>query len=149
MGLWHINGSPNLGQKTRPYSNQQKMWICKIVSFAVPADNRIKLKESEKKDEYLDLAREIKKTMEHEGVNYTSSDCCFWYSHLRIIKGIGELIGGRTSGGYPDYNIIESGQNIEKSPGDLRRLPVTQTPVKDHQLTLMWKTQGVNNNKIG
>ena len=29
-----------------------------------------------------------------------------------------------------------NGQNTEKSPGDLR-LAVTQTPVKDHQLTLM------------
>ena len=28
---------------------------CKIVDFAVPADHRIKLKESEKKDLYLDL----------------------------------------------------------------------------------------------
>ena len=39
----------------------KKMRICKIVDFAVPADHRIKLKESEKKDKYLDLAREIKK----------------------------------------------------------------------------------------
>ena len=34
--------------------------ICKIVDFAVPADHRIKLKECEKKDKYLDLARELK-----------------------------------------------------------------------------------------
>ena len=34
---------------------------CKIVDFAVLADHRIKLKESEKKDKYLDLARELKK----------------------------------------------------------------------------------------
>ena len=34
---------------------------CKIVDFAVPADHRINLKESEKKDKYLDLARELKK----------------------------------------------------------------------------------------
>ena len=27
--------------------------------------------------------------------------------------------------------IVEDGQNIEKNPGDLRRLEVTQTPVKD------------------
>ena len=32
-----------------------------IVDFDVPADHRIKLKESEKKYEYLDLARELKK----------------------------------------------------------------------------------------
>ena len=40
-------------------------------------------------------------------------------------------------GNHPNYNIIENGQNTEKSPGDLRRLAVTQTSVKDHQLTLM------------
>ena len=59
MWLWYTNGSPNLGQKTRPYNNEQK--ICKIVDFAVPADNRIKLNEWEKRDKYLDLAKELKK----------------------------------------------------------------------------------------
>ena len=50
---------------------------CKIVDFSVPADHRIKLKECEKKDKYLDLARELKKkTMEHAGDNYTN---CNWY----------------------------------------------------------------------
>ena len=61
MGLWHTNGSPNLGQRTRPYNNQQKKRICKIVDFAVPADHRIKLKECEKKNKYFNLARELKK----------------------------------------------------------------------------------------
>ena len=32
------------------------------MDFAVPADRRVKLKESEKKDKYLDLARELEKT---------------------------------------------------------------------------------------
>ena len=35
----------------------------KIVDFAVTAEHRIKLKESEKKDKYLDLARELKKLL--------------------------------------------------------------------------------------
>ena len=43
----------------------------------------------------------------------------------------------RTSGDNQSYSIVENGQNTEKSPGDLRRLAVTQTPVKDHQLTLV------------
>ena len=60
MGLEHTNGSPNPGQKTRPYDNQQKR-ICKIADSAVPADHRINLKESETKDKYLDLVRELKK----------------------------------------------------------------------------------------
>ena len=37
------------------------MRTCKIVDFAVPSDHRIKLKESEKRDKYLDLARQLKK----------------------------------------------------------------------------------------
>ena len=43
------------------YNDNDKKWICKIVNFAVTADHRIKLKECEKKDKYLDLARELKK----------------------------------------------------------------------------------------
>ena len=61
--------------------NKKKMRTCKIVDFAVLADHRIKLKECEMKDKYLDLARELKKTMEHEGDDYTNCDWCFWYSN--------------------------------------------------------------------
>ena len=75
MGLWHTDGSPNLGQKTRPNYNQQKNRNCKIVDLAVPADHIRKLKECEKKDKYLDLA------MEREGDNYTNCDWCFLYSN--------------------------------------------------------------------
>ena len=110
---------------------------CKIVDFAVPADHRIKLKECEKKDKYFDLARGLKKTMEHEGGNCTNRDWCLWYSNQRIVKGTGGLGCWRTSGGHPNYSIIENAQNTEKSPVDLRRLTVTQTPVKSHQLKLM------------
>ena len=39
----------------------KKKRTCKTVDFAVPADHRIKLKECEKKDKYLDFARELKK----------------------------------------------------------------------------------------
>ena len=39
----------------------KNMRTCKIVDFAVSADHRTKLKECEKKDKYLDLARELKK----------------------------------------------------------------------------------------
>ena len=40
----------------------------------------------------------------------------------RIIKGTEGLGSWRTSGDHPNFSIIENGQNIEKSPGDLRRL---------------------------
>ena len=39
-----------------------------------------------------------------------------------------------TSGEHPNYSIVEIGQNTEKSPGDLRKLAVTQTPINDNQL---------------
>ena len=54
----------------------KKLRICKIVDFAVPADHRINLKESEKKDKYLDLAREIKKAVEHESNDFANCDWC-------------------------------------------------------------------------
>ena len=55
---------------------KKKKRNCKIVDFAVPADHRIKLKECEKKDKYLDLAKELKKTAGHAGDNYTN---CNWF----------------------------------------------------------------------
>ena len=58
---------------TRPSDSQQKKRTCWIVDFAVPADhNRVKVKKSEKWDKYLDLARELKKTVEHEIDDYTN-----------------------------------------------------------------------------
>ena len=40
---------------------------------------------------------------------------------------------------HPDYSIVEIGLDTEKSPRGLKRLAVTQTLVKDHQLTLVGK----------
>ena len=36
------------------------------MNFAIPADNRVNLKENEKRDKNVDLARELKKTMDFE-----------------------------------------------------------------------------------
>ena len=41
------------------------------------------------------------------------------------------------TGDYPNYSIVEIGQNTEENPGDLMRLTITQTPVRIHQLTLV------------
>ena len=76
--LWDFNiQTDHLIPERRPdliITNKKKR-TCTIVNFAVPADHRIKLKECEKKDKYLDLARELKKTVEHAGDNYTN---CNW-----------------------------------------------------------------------
>ena len=76
--------------------------------------------------------------MGHESDNYTNCDWCFWYSHQSIIKGTGGLGSLRKSGDHPNYNIIENGQNTEKSPGDLRRLTITQTPVENCTIAMIW-----------
>ena len=39
-------------------------------------------------------------------------------------------------GDYPNDSIIKNGQNPETSPGDLKRLAVTQTPVKNQDMSL-------------
>ena len=54
-----------------------------------------------------------------------------------MTKVTGGLGSWQTSRDHPNYSIIENGQNTEKSPEDLRRLAVTQTPVKDHQMSLV------------
>ena len=57
-----------------------------------------------------------------------------------LVKGTGRLGNRRTIRDHPDNCIIKIGQNTEKSPGNLRSLAVTQTPVGNHQLTLVGKT---------
>ena len=57
-------------------NNKKKKRICKIDDFAVPVDHRINLKEREKKDKYHDLARELKKGVEHESNDCTNCDWC-------------------------------------------------------------------------
>ena len=58
---------------------------------------------------------------------------CNWrtrYSHQRIDTEPGELANKQTSGDHTNYSIVEIGQNTQKSPGDLRRIFLTQTLVE-------------------
>ena len=57
-----------------------------------------------------------------------------------IDRGAERLENKRMIGDNPNYSFIKIGQNTEKSPGDLRKLAVTQTPVRKHPLTLVFKT---------
>ena len=54
-----------------------------------------------------------------------------------MMEGTGKVGNNRTSGDHPNCCIIENNQNTEESPRDLRRQAVTQTPMKDHRLTLV------------
>ena len=89
----------------------KKKRTCCIVDFAIPADLSMKLKESEKKDKYLDIAKEIKKTMEHESNCDTSCDWHARYSNQRIDKGIGGLRNEKTGRDHPN-DSIKIGPNI-------------------------------------
>ena len=50
-------------EKKKKKRKKEKKRTCRIADFTVPADQRVKLKENEKKDKYLDLARELKKKL--------------------------------------------------------------------------------------
>ena len=91
------------------------------------------------------VARELNKVMEHESNSDTNHYLC---TRFRIGTGIGGHSNKRTSEEHPNYSIVKIGHNTEKSPGDLRRLVVTQTPVRNHQLMLVWKIlKEVGNNE--
>ena len=76
--------------------NKKKKRICKIVDFAVPADHRIKLKECEKKDKYLDLARELKKLWNMKVSIVPIVIDCFGTVTEGLLKGLEDLeVGGR------------------------------------------------------
>ena len=134
LRFWDTNGSLNLSQVTRSSDSQQKN--SRIVGFVVPAHLRVKLKESKKREKKFDLARELK--------NYGTWKWRWYqlyrYGHQRIDTGTSGFGNKRTSGNNQNYSIVDYGQNTKKSPGDFRRLAITQTPVESHQRILVWKT---------
>ena len=135
--LWDFNiQTDHLIPTRRPdliIINKRKR-ICKIVDFAVPADHRIHLKESEKKDKYLDLPRELKNLGNMKVTIVPIVIGALGTVTKGLSKGREDLEVG---GDYPNDSIADDGQNTETSPGDLRRLAVTQTPVKNHQVIPM------------
>ena len=72
--------------------------------------------------------------MEYEDDSYIN---CNWSARDNP-QSLG--IENRTSRDYSNNNFVKIGQHTVKSPGDLRRLAVWQTPVKDHLLKLMENT---------
>ena len=104
---------------------------CKIVDFAVPADHRIKLKKCEKKDKYLDFARELKK---------------LWNMKVTIIPIVIGAFGTITEGLLKGLEDLEVGGRVEtiqtrallRTARILRR--VLETWAGLLSLKLQWKT---------
>ena len=94
--LWDFNiQTDHLIPARRPdliIINKRKR-ICKIVDFAVPVEHRINLKENEKKDKYLDLARELKKLW---NMKVTIVPIALGTVTKGLLKGLEDLeVGGR------------------------------------------------------
>ena len=84
--------------------------------------------------------------MKHEGDGDSNCVLCIWNDPKTVKKKTREIGNQEENRNQPDNWIVEIGKNTEKSHGDLRRLVVTQTPVKDHQLKLVGKLNNNNNN---
>ena len=105
------------------------------MDFAAPVDNRVKIKENKKRGNYVNLAWEIRKlwNMKVKVIAIVINALGVNLKHLE--RGLEELEIGRRI-----ETSLKIGQNNENSPGDLRRLAITQSPVKKHHLTMLWKT---------
>ena len=136
--LWDFNIQTNhLIPARRPdliiINKKKKKRTYKIVDFAVPADHRIKLLECEKKDEYLDLARELKK---------------LWNMQVTIIPIVIGTFGTITKGLLKGLEESEFGGQVEtiqttallKTARILRRVLETWGDLLSHRL--QWKTIG-------
>ena len=132
--LWDFNiQTDHLIPARRPdiIINKKKKRICKIVDFAVPADYRINLKESEKKDKYRDLARELKK---------------LWNMKITIVPIVIGALGTITKGLLKGLEDLEVGARVEtiqttaclRTARILRRVLETWGDLLS--LKLQWKT---------
>ena len=81
-----------------------------------------------------------KKAVEHEGNGDTNCNLHACYGLQKLGRGTERIGNQRTNWEQPKYRIVEIGQHTEMSPGDLRRYAAIQTPMKDHQLTMVWIT---------
>ena len=63
LGEWDAQSSRRFLRYKRTTwmsESQQRKRTCQIVDFAIQMDYRVKIKESRKRDRFLDLARELK-----------------------------------------------------------------------------------------
>ena len=92
------------------------------MNFVVPVDHRVKLKKYKHRDKYIDLARELKKTMELVGDIHTNYNWCVRCSHQRIVKGTRQIGDKNMSGDQLNYSIIKINHNTKNIPRVVRRL---------------------------
>ena len=110
---------------------KKKKRIRRIVDFAVPTDQRIKLKECEKKDKYLDLAKKLKK---------------LWNMKMTIIPTVIGAFDTVTKGLLKGLEDLEIGERVEtiQTTALLRTARILRRALQTWEdllsLKLQWKT---------
>ena len=114
-------------------NKKKKKRIFKIVDFVVPADQRIKLKECEKKDKYLDLARELKK---------------LWNMKVTIVPIVIGAFGTITKGLLKGLEDLEVGGRVEtiQMTALLRTARILRRVLETWANADVKNSKGVNNN---
>ena len=71
-----------------------------------PTEHRTKIKESEKRYKYLDLARKFLKAEEDRGDDHTNCNWCAWNTPERLERKAGGIRNQRKN---RDYRIVQVG----------------------------------------
>ena len=107
--------------------------ICYLVNFNVS----LKHCENQRKQKQRQVFRHCQRSMKAEEHESDGDTNCSWRNSQRLGKGTGRVTKKRTNRDNPKYSMVDIDQNTEKRTEDQMRFAVTQTPVKDHHLTLV------------
>ena len=138
--FWDKNRSSNLSQMTRPSDSQQKKENLPNSGLYHSDWPQDKTERRQKREINTWTLQENWKNYGTWRWRWYKPNWCTRYSHQRIATWTGGLENKRMSGDHLNKSIVEIRQNNKESLGDLRKLAVTQTPVENHQLMLVWKT---------
>ena len=103
----------------------------RIEDFAHPVNHRVRIKENEKRDKYLDLAWEQKKLWNMKVMIIPSVIRVFGMISKCLVKGRGKLEIGGWAKTILTTALLRSVKTAEKNPWGFGRLVVTHTPEKE------------------
>ena len=107
------------------------------MDFTVPADYEIKVKKRDRREKYLDFAKELMKLWNVQVPVPPNGICILGMISKVLERGLEGLeIGGRIET-IQSLALLRLVRIPPKSFRDLRRLTVNQIPVWNHQLTLV------------
>ena len=89
--------------------------------------------------QHFNLGRKLKESVNHEVDSDTNSGGSVSNGPQKLAKETVRREDQSKRRDPLDYIIFENGQYTQVNPIDNRRLAVSQTPVKDHQLTMVLK----------